>query len=249
MKTKLFTVVFLTACTVVIACNKGNSQGESQIPPVKVNDANLNGWVKAPKGAATVEFVKGPATPLLGSGSVRYISPDRSFARLINMGYSGTPLSSITELSYSNFIEKRDSTVDTNALILEIDNNGDGLSDIHLIYDPRYQTGKFVAGTSIPDLGNSKTNTWQTWDALKGGWFGIVKHPGDPDPDQGAVLYTLTEFINKNPNATIVNNAVAGTPGGIRVQVGGPVSSKNFTGYADNFKIGVKGVTTTYDFE
>ncbi len=66
----------------------------------------MNGWVKAPRGAATVEFVKGPATPLLGSGSVRYISPDRSFARLINMGYSGTPLSSLTELSYSAFVEK-----------------------------------------------------------------------------------------------------------------------------------------------
>ncbi len=248
MKTKIFTTIFLTACTVVISCKK-NPVEEIQIPPLIVTDANLNGWVKAPRGAATVEFVKGPATPLLGSGSVRYISPDRSFARLINMGYSGTPLSSLTELSYSAFVEKRDSTVDTNALVLEIDNNGDGISDIHVIYEPRYQTGKFVAGTSIPDLGNSKTNTWQTWDALKGGWFGLVKLPGDPDPDQGAVLYTLTEFINKNPNATIVNNAVAGTPGGIRVQVGGPVSSKNFTGYADNFKIGVKGVTTTYDFE
>jgi hypothetical protein len=31
--------------------------------------------------------------------------------------------------------------------------------------------------------------------------------------------------------------------------VGGPVFSNNFIGDADNFKIGIKGVTTTYDFE
>ncbi|MBA3673998.1 MAG: hypothetical protein H0W75_03430, partial [Chitinophagaceae bacterium] len=243
--------ILITILLIFNSCKKQDVENiVPAIPPVLVTDADLHGWVKAPKGLATVEFVKGPVTPVLGSGSVRFSSPDKSFARLINMGYSGTPLSSITELSYSGFVEKRDSTVDTNALILEIDNNGDGLSDIHLIYEPRYQTGKFVAGTSIPDPGNSKTNTWQTWDGLKGGWFGIVKLPGDPDPDQGAVLYTLAEYINKNPNATIVNNKVGGiTPGGIRVQVGGPVFSKNFIGYVDNIKIGVNGITTTYDFE
>ncbi len=43
------------------------------------------------------------------------IAPDKSFARLRNTAFGGTPLSSITEFSYSNYVEQRDSTVETNA--------------------------------------------------------------------------------------------------------------------------------------
>jgi len=234
--------LFIT-CAIFVSCKK-ESQKEPAIPPVIVTDANLQGWVKAPRGAATVEFFAGPTTPLLGKGSVQFITPDKSFGRLRNTGYSGTPLSSITELSYSTFIQQRDSTVDTNACVLEIDINGDGINDFHLIFEPRYQTGKFVTGT-LPDQGNSKKNVWQTWDAFHGGWFVFVSM--QTDPDHGGVLISLPDFIKKYPDCTIVNEPTGG--GGIRVQAGGPIFSNNFIGYVDNIKIGVDGTTTTYDFE
>lgn len=42
---------------------------------------------------------------------------------------------------------------------------------------------------------------------------------------------------------------IAKVDGSIRVSIGGTVVSNNFIGNADNFKIGVKGITTTCYFE
>ncbi|MDQ6755823.1 MAG: hypothetical protein M3004_02715 [Bacteroidota bacterium] len=244
MKTKSLIVFSIIACAILIACKK-NKNVEIQIPPVIVTDADLHGWVKEPKGLALVDFYAGPSTPLLGKGSMRFTSPDKSIGRLRNTQYSGTPLSSITELSYSHFIEQRDSTVDANGLHLLADIDGDGVKDITIIFEPRYQTGKFVAGTSIPDQGNSEKNKWQTWDALHGGWFVFVST--QTDPDHGGVLSSLPDLIKKYPGATIVNDQTG--VGGLRLQAGGPIFSNNFIGYVDNIKIGVNGITTTYDFE
>ncbi len=243
MNKYFFIPLVIITCAIFVSCKK-ESQKEPAKPPVIVTDKNLQGWVKAPKGAATVEFFAGPTTPLLGKGSVQFITPDKSFGRLRNTGYAGTTLSSITELSYSTFVQQRDSTVDTNACVLEIDIDGDGINDVHLVFEPRYQTGKFVAGI-LPDQGNSKKITWQTWDAFHGGWFVFVSI--QTDPDHGGVLTSLPDFIKKYPSATIVNDPTGG--GGIRVQAGGPIFSNNFIGYVDNIKIGVNGNTTTYDFE
>ncbi|HUS01993.1 MAG TPA: hypothetical protein VMY77_09715 [Chitinophagaceae bacterium] len=38
-------------------------------------------------------------------------------------------------------------------------------------------------------------------------------------------------------------------PGSIRINGGAPVFSGPFIGNADNFKIGINGITITYDFE
>ena len=242
MKQIIFAIPVLAACTIFSSCKKDSAE-EIKIPPVIVSDANMNGWVKNPAGLATVKFVTGPSTPPLGSGSVQLASPDKSFARLRDTTHSGILLSSVTELSYSAYVEQRDSTVDMIFLVVLIDADGDGKSEHNLVFDPRYQTGNFV-GSKFPDQGITKKSIWQSWDALHGAWFfGCCD-----DPDRGFPPFSLATYLLQYPNARI-NNDVTKGGGAIRVSGGGPAFSKNFIGYADNFKIGINGVTTTYDFE
>jgi hypothetical protein len=240
----IFAIPVLAAFTIFTSCKKESAQ-EIKILPVIVSDANMNGWVKNATGLATVKFVTPPSTPPLGSSSLQLSTPDKSFGRLRDTTHSGIRLSDVTELSYSTYIEKSDSIVDNHFLALLLDLDGDGKSDTHIAFDPRYQAGHFVAGL-FPDQGNTKVNTWQTWDAFNGGWFvgGLLID----DPDHNGWFFNLRTYLNKYPNATIMNDPLKGG-GAIRLSVGGPVFSKNFIGYADNFKIGVKGITTTYDFE
>lgn len=212
---------------------------------VTVTDCNLNGWVKDRRGNSMIMFNDGPASPPLGKGSFHFITPDLSFARLRNGLYSGAPLSTITKLSYSTFIEHRDSIVDVNFVVLLVDVNGDSTSEYNLVFDPRYQSQPFV-GNNLPNQGKTQVATWQNWDALHGGWF-VGPDPKD-DPDHGGAFFTLANFTSRFPNARIMNDVAKGGPA-IRITVGGPVFSNNFIGDVDNFKVGIKGFTTTYDFE
>jgi hypothetical protein len=212
---------------------------------ITVTDCNLNGWVKDQRGNSMIMFNNGPASPPLGKGSFHFVTPDQSFGRLRNGQYSGTSLSTITELSYSTFIEHRDSIVDVNFIVLLVDVNGDNTAEYNLVFDPRYQSQPFV-GNNLPDQGKTQVGTWQNWDALHGGWF-IGPDPKD-DPDHGGTFFNLDTFISRFPNARIMNDVAKGGAA-IRLTVGGPVFSNNFIGDADNFKIGINGVTTTYDFE
>lgn len=128
--------------------------------------------------------------------------------------------------------------------MLTLDIDGDGIIDHLLNFIPWYQTGRFVSGIA-QDQGSTRENIWQNWDALHGVWFRFTGIQNDPD--HGGEVFTLATYLSRYPNATIVNNASG--LGGIRVQAGGPPFSNNFIGYADNFKIGINGVATTYDFE
>jgi hypothetical protein len=244
MSTKKIAISLFAACIGVSSCKKELAE-EIKIPPVIVSDANLNGWEKDPRGLATVKFVTPPSTPPLGISSLQLSTPDKSFGRVKDSTHSGTLLSDLTELSYSTYIQQRDSTVDELYIVLLVDTDGDRKAEHNLVFDPRYQTGNFIVGL-FPDQGSTKVGTWQTWNALRGGWF-IGPNVAN-DPDHGGWFFSLATFVNKYPNATIMNDAAKGG-GSIRFSVGAPVFSNNFIGYGDNFKIGVKGVTTTYDFE
>ncbi|MDB5230468.1 MAG: hypothetical protein JWN76_1273 [Chitinophagaceae bacterium] len=205
----------------------------------------MNGWVKhsAVGATGTTTFVNGPSPAPLGNGSVEFYCPDKKFIRLKNDKYVGTLVSVITELSYSTYIQKRDSTVDNIFVVLQIDIDADGIVDYPLVFTPCYQTGHFITGLA-PDQGATKIKTWQTWDLLKGVWW---KGSG-ADPDNGGLLFTWASFIKQFPKATIMDNIPTG-PGSIRLGGGSPVFSGVFVGNADKFKIGINGLTTTYDFE
>jgi hypothetical protein len=214
---------------------------------ITVTDCNLNGWVKQITSGTSLVFKTGIGTPPLGKGSLEFASSNVNFVRLRNTVYHNTLLSSITELSYSTYVQNRENNLDVNYIVLQIDKNGDGRTDDNLIFDPRYQNGHYIAGI-VPDQGPTLTHIWQTWDMLHGGWW--QGPPPRPDPDQGGSIFSLAAYINQNPSAKIINDPAIGG-GGIRLTAGAVVGifAPNFIGYADAFKIGVNGVTTTYDFE
>jgi hypothetical protein len=153
-------------------------------------------------------------------------------------GYAGTLLSSLTALSYSTFVEVDGSGGQAPYLILSIDNTGDGTADANLFFEPVYQTGAYP-GDPVPNQGALVTDTWQTWNALVGGWW--VGTGGPP-------LVTLANYAAANPTATIVNSGTG--LGGVRIVTGfGAGAWDAFLGAADKFTIGVSGVNTTSDFE
>lgn len=228
--------------------NKGNGIPDITIT---VTDCNLNGWVKQPIGNSSLGFVNGPDTPPVGNGSLKFYVPaggifwPGDFVRLRNGQYTGTKLSTLTELSYETYIEARDTITDIHFIVILSDINGDGTAEHNLVFDPRYQNSNFIIG-SMPDQGFSQVHEWQRWDALRGGWY----YGGDvtTDPDHEGPYFTLAEYLNQYPDATIRNDAAKGGPA-IRLTAGGVVFKPNFFGSIDNFMIGVNGFTTAYDFE
>lgn len=230
--------------------NYGNGNKSPEIV-ITVTDCNLNGWIKQPVGNSFLGFVNGPDTPAVGKGSLKFYVPaggvfwPGDFVRFRNGQYSGTKLSSLTELSYDTYIEARDTITDIHFIVVLSDINGDSTADHNLVFDPRYQNSNFIRGT-MPDQGFSHVHEWQRWDALRGGWFyggGVTT-----DPDHEGPFFTLAEYLSQYPDAAIRNDASKGGPA-IRLTAGGVVFKPNFYGSMDNFKIGVNGVTTAYDFE
>jgi hypothetical protein len=218
---------------------------------ITVTDCNLNGWIKQPIGKSSLDLVNGPVNPPAGHGSLKFYVPEGGifwpgdFVRFRNGQYSGTLLSTLTELSYQTYVEARDTIADIHFLVVLVDINGDGTAEHNLVFDPRYQNPKFIKGL-MPDQGITKEQVWQKWDALHGGWF----FGGDAitDPDHSGPFFTLGEYLSLYPNAAIRNDAAKGGPA-IRVTAGGVVFNPNFYGSIDDFKIGIAGKTTSYDFE
>lgn len=225
---------------------KTNSQNT-----ITVTDCNLAGWVKQPIGKSSLGFVNGPASPPVGNGSLKFYVPaggifwPGDFVRFRNGQYSGTRIASLTELSFDTYIEARDTIADINFMVVLSDINGDGTAEHNLVFDPRYQNPNFIRST-MPNQGISHIQEWQHWDALRGGWF----YGGDAstDPDHGGPFFTIAEYLSQYPDATIRNDPAKGGPA-IRLTAGGVVFKPNYYGSMDNFKIGINGVTTIYDFE
>lgn len=269
---KISVIVLLSTCLTVLmqSCEERLSENENLATPltlkegirfksnaliseelITVTDCNLQGWIKQPIGNSSLGFINGPDNPPMGQGSLKFYVPaggifwPGDFVRFRNGQYSGTPLTSLTELSYSTYVEARDTIADIHFLVVLVDVNGDGTAEHNLVFDPRYQNPSFIKGT-MPDQGLTQTNTWQTWDALNAGWF----YGGDTstDPDHNGLFFTLKEYIEQFPDATIRNDPAKGGPA-IRLTAGGVVFKPNFFGSIDNFRIGVNGATKIYDFE
>ena len=78
-------------------------------------------------------------------------------------------------------------------------------------------------------------NTWQTWNALEGGWW---DNNGVLNPGTGVGL--LASYLAANSGVLIE---------GISLRVGYASPGDNFNGYVDDVTIGTAAGTTTYDFE
>jgi hypothetical protein len=251
MKRKSLAMVAVYATVTFFACAVAYAATTVKV----VYPANMQDWQIAiirPTSSPTpsVTFVNGPATPPLGTGSARLsVGADgSSAAELDQPDYAGTLLSNLTDLRYSTYTSNDTSPPAGNQtifVILRVDADGDGTADHQLLFDPEYQHGYTSA---VPDQGDNVLNTWQTWDARNGGWFGIDLNGNPVFASAGAGVQPLNNYIAAHPNAKIINYPTGF--GGVRVIAGFTATAwDNFIGNMDALTIGVSGNVTTYDFE
>ncbi|MFV8327225.1 SprB repeat-containing protein [Flavobacterium sp. ZS1P14] len=164
----------------------------------------------------------------LGSGSLEVYTP-QDYVRMRNVLYAGSLLSSFTEFSYSTLIQSRSDLKNAPFIVLQIDLDDDGDIDDNLVFEPQFQTEPIIE------------NVWQTWNAMVGTWW-LGSPP--PDPAGGGPFYDIASYlkVKENKNTKIVNTGVLG---GIRLTA----YVTNFKVNVDNFRIGIYGVTTVFDFE
>lgn len=228
---------------------------------VVVDPNNMDGWSfystdssgALNTGTASGQMVYGPATPPLGVGSANLVTGPGAgdgSAQLRNVDWSGTPLASLTSLSYSTYATSIGGD-QLPFLNLYVSTTGNGIYNDRLWFEPVYSGAGAGNGNTNPQP-NIALNQWQSWDALSGMWYtdsmspNANAFPADPNgPGDHAI--TFAEFVAANPNATIVNPSVG--VGGIRFASGFSSPSDNYNTNIDAFTIGVNGVNTTYDFE
>lgn len=204
-----------------------------------VSDCHLDKWKIYTEPTGSLSFVAGPATPPSGSGSVRFDlgTNGEGKAAVVYSGLAGTPLSALTQLTYSTYVQYY-TTGQAPAIELAIDITGDGVADDRLVFEPVYQTGTYPG--QIQNGGMVLLNTWQTWNGITGGWWAAS------DETAGPSTYTLSSYLQAHPTATIVNVADLGA---LALTTGGGDTWNNFVGYADALTIGTTSGTTTFNFE
>jgi hypothetical protein len=249
--------LFLTAGIFLTACEDGQIPVFPTPSPTKsvvtVAPCSLNGWVDQRNPNTQANFTSGVAAPILGQGVFQYSTLDGSLGNFRNESFHNLRLASLTAFHYSSYIQSRTNNTDNLYVVLQVDRTGDGLEDDRLIFEPRWQTGQWVAGV-LPDQGPTLERTWQRWDMLNAiYWLGP---PQTLNPEKGGTYFTLPSYLARYPDARIVNQQLGGGFGGIRFNVGTPRVSPfteywggGFTGYMDAFTIGVNGHNTIYDFE
>jgi hypothetical protein len=210
-----------------------------------VRPSSMDGWAaQTDNPTAAVTFMNGPGSPPLGSGSAELKTGNGTIggdgaAQLRNVNYAGTKLSDLTELRYSTYVIQNNGQ-QAPYLILQIDTDLNGTVDDLLFFEPPYQN-PVDGNPSLPNQGSVALNTWQSWNALSGGWYSFT-YAGP-----GTGVDSLAGYITANPNARIVNSTTGA--GGVRLLVGFASANDQFKSNVDAFKIGVSGTTDTYDFE
>ena len=178
------------------------------------------------------QFTVGPGDPPLGSGSFSMrLAASTEKVQLFNYDHMGTPLASITEISYATYKDPA-SSFPLPAINIQIDKNGGALvaGDFStLVFEPYHQPG-FVDVSGV----------WQTWDAINGGngqWWSTGPLATNPCPQSNPCSWN--ELVAAYPGATIV--------GGFGINAGS--GNAGLIGSADALSITYGGTSVTYDFE
>jgi hypothetical protein len=221
---------------------------------VVVTPANMDGWAEDSTPPADVQFVNGPGTPPMGTGSARFTvdASGATDAELRNGLYDGLDLGNITELRYWTYVVTNGGGLNNSCqavyIILNVDRDNNGTIDDNMFFEPCYQNGGYPTlsySGPIPNQCGSNPNCvvfnmWQGWNAAIGGWWSGLDSAGGPP------LTTLADYAAQYPNA-VIRNGLGATKGGVRLVAGfgGPADWGNFNGNTDAFTIN----GTTYDFE
>ena len=232
---KLFQVglAFLLALSLLSPAPSGTAATTTiQVTPTStdwgfVDDNGVPGW--------TTGFENGPSVPPLGIGSLTIeLSSAGAGITFATQKYQGTPLSSITALSYSTY-----TNLSPAAMAFQIN------------YDPDLTTteatwyGRLVYE---PYINGTVTNgAWQTWDMINGGngkWWASPNANSTVDDacPQGAPC-TWSALIAAFPNLGIRNDASSA------IQFKAGSNWNGFAGNADHLTIEIGGNTDIYDFE
>ena len=194
-----------------------------------------NNWVLYTRGGfATASFVFGPGNPPQGIGSLELRTPlvtDKVY--LFNYDHVGTPLTSITGISYATY---RDPTSVTThpaqvpSINIQVDYNGSAPGGFTtLVFEPVYNTDQQAVTPGV----------WQTWDAYYGGeaiWWSTQIINGCAIPP---CFQTWDTIVANNPDATIV--------AGFGVNQGS--GNAGLTASTDALKLSYGDVCVVYDFE
>ena len=178
---------------------------------------------------ATGNFVDGPATPPLGSGSVHLTALTATDRQAIaTNAYAGTPISNITTWGYSTY-----QPGPTLAITLQFDikyRTTDTAYGGRLVFEPYQQSGTVGSG-------------WQTWNPYNGVWWASkTTAAGSNGLCPQSSPCTWAQVTSSFPDATI--------NGRLLLRAGG--NWTNFDGNADALTIGITDGTATqvdtYDF-
>jgi hypothetical protein len=230
------------AALVLSLLTASSSAGEAEWVSAVVSPANGSGWALRATGDSTVGFAWGPSATWSGSGSAELrVEDGTTGAELLNGGYDGTYLSSLTELTYVSYVE-RNRSAEAVYVVLDVDYDGDDVADDLLYFEPAYQD---VDTFPAYPQGPPRVGEWQWWDALWGGWW---SREGTAGAGPGIDVKPLWDVIREHPDARIVR---AAGHGGVRLAAGfgGPGSWTGFAGAVDSVSIGVDGDSTHFDFE
>lgn len=204
-----------------------------------VTPTNLNGFTEQTEGiplTASISFVTGPGSPPgIGGGSVQLATGSNGdgAAELRQSQFDLFTLADLTVLCYITYVSAFGSGGQAPYILLDINYGLGSTIDEQLFFEPVYQDGTY---SGIPDQGALTLDTWQTWNAMIGGW-----HTGGGPP-----LTTLADYLLLHPNARIINSM---TGGGLRIVAGlGAPDWDNFTGNVDQMAIGDASTTIIYEF-
>lgn len=187
------------------------------------------------------DFVNGPATPPLGTGSAQLaITAANQGYMFGKSAYGGTKLSSITKLGYSTYNQQGNNT---EAIALQLNIDGDTTDSNtawqgRLVYEP-YYTHTVTDGT------------WQTWNTLDntsqsghGNWWFSNGTLSSQTGCTQAAPCTWSTVLQKLPDAGIDSGASQGI-----VFKAGSNWAVPYTGNIDAFTLGISGNDTTFNFD
>lgn len=179
-------------------------------------------------------FVAGPPVPFYGTGSIQFTlgAAPNSRKNIATYKFSGTPLASITQMSFGAYSHSGFSSTESPFLNFNVDFNGSDTWQRRLVYVP--------SGN-----GSAPQDTWNNYDAIQGGAAKWVLSggtwPGDGFP--ATTQKAWSSILSQYPGVRI---RVTDSWLGIRVGEPGPTG---YVGNVDFFKIATGGAPTVYDFE
>jgi hypothetical protein len=145
--------------------------------PTVIHPGDLAGWTLAtnkqvatpydssnlnPSSTASSEFIKGPATPPAGTGSLLMSAGGEKNSRVAANppGLAGRTFGAVGELRYSTYLENSSTTGHTAPVNLKLAGTSSKLKAYFTgVYEPARQS-------SAPE-----TKKWQAWDASAGKWW------------------------------------------------------------------------------